>query len=51
MNITYMVPVNGKYVDLKTLPAAEQEKIKANITQRITDAIEKREIVQDNIAS
>ena len=25
MNITYMVPVNGKYVDLKTLPAAEQE--------------------------
>lgn len=43
MNITYMVPVEGKYVDLKTLPAAEQERIKSNLTKTLADAIAKEE--------
>lgn len=43
MNITYMVPVNGEYVDLKTLPAAEQERIKAKLTKTLAEAIAKEE--------
>lgn len=43
MKFTYMVPVNGEYVDLKTLPVEEQEKIKAAVTQRLAEAIAKEE--------
>lgn len=43
MNITYMVPINGEYVDLKTLPEEQQEEIKKDVTERLADAIAKVE--------
>ena len=43
MKYTYMVPVNGEYVDLKTLPEEEQEKIKTAVTQRMAETIAKEE--------
>lgn len=43
MNITYMVPVDGKYVDLKSLSEAEQERIRNNLTKTLADAIAKEE--------
>lgn len=38
MNYTYMVPIDGKYVDLTTLPKEKQEQIKENLSQRFADA-------------
>lgn len=38
MNYIYMVPVDGKYVDLTTLPKENQEQIKENLSQRLADA-------------
>lgn len=38
MNYIYMVSVDGKYVDLTTLPKKKQEQIKENLSQRFADA-------------
>lgn len=43
MQITYMVPVNGEYVDLRSLPEDEQQRIKEAATKTIAEAIAKEE--------
>lgn len=43
MKYTYMVPINGEYVDLKTLPEEQQEEIKKQVTERLAEAIAKEE--------
>lgn len=38
MNYIYMVPIDGKYVDLTSLPEEEQQQIKEKLSQRFAEA-------------
>lgn len=39
MNYIHKVNYNGQLVDIKTLPAEEQEKIKKELSKRMADTI------------